>query len=198
MIRKAFRGNLNIANALTISRLVAVPIYLYILFGLGDGYRLLAIVVLALAALTDFFDGYLARKLGCVSEFGKMADPFVDRVLIISVLIALYIKVSGALPLWAVGAVVGRDALMLVGSAAILRSGKRFSVTFAGKLSTAILLTALCLLTLNGLGPVFNIAGLAAFYIGLALSLVTGLIYVGSGTKLLLSKQGAGEIPAQP
>ncbi|MCL5291769.1 MAG: CDP-alcohol phosphatidyltransferase family protein [Actinobacteria bacterium] len=184
------------ANVLTISRLLAVPVYLYIFFAMGDGYRPLALVVFGLAALTDYFDGFLARRSGTVTEFGKIADPLVDRVLIMSAVIALYIKAAGFLPVWAVAVVVGRDILMLIGAAVVLLNRKSLQIKMAGKVATAIILVALSILTIDKLGNLYlRDVGLALFYLGLAFSLITGLFYLGSGTKLLLSKQGSEEIP---
>lgn len=188
---------LTAANIITLSRLGAVPVYLYVLFGMPTEHRFLALVVFGLAALTDFFDGYLARKLGSVTEFGKIADPLVDRVLIVTAIISLYVKAAGSIPMWALALAVGRDLVMLVGSAVMLANGKSLKIRMSGKVSTALILFALSLLTLDKLGSVsFRGAGLTTFYAGLVLSLLTGLFYLGWGTKILLSKQGSEGIPA--
>ncbi|MHB0977629.1 MAG: CDP-alcohol phosphatidyltransferase family protein [Candidatus Aquicultorales bacterium] len=185
-----------IPNILTVGRLIAVPVYIYILFGLGDEYRLLAMTVFGAAALTDFFDGYLARRLNAVSEFGKIADPCVDRVLIMSALIALYVKTAGIIPFWTVALVVGRDIAMLLGSGFLLAKGDRPPINMAGKISTTVLLASLCLVTLRTLAGIdFAGIGMPMFYGGVALSLLTGLFYTVWGTKMLLGKQGSARIP---
>lgn len=185
------------ANILTLSRVFAIPVYIYALYTLGDSYPLIPPAIFGAAALTDFFDGYLARRTAKVTEFGKIADPLADRLLIISAMIALYIKSSSLLPLWAVILLVARDVSMLAGSAVLLGRGVSLKISMAGKTSTAIILTALSLLPLEKLGPIaVRPLAIATFYVGLALSLATGLLYAGWGTKILLGKQGTDNIPA--
>ncbi len=188
---------ITVANLLTASRLAAVPLFIYLLFAPGDGYRILAFLVFGLAALTDLLDGFIARKTGTITEFGRITDPLADRVLIISGVIALYVKAAGKIPFWAVLALVSRDMMMIAGSGFLMLSGKRIRVTMAGKLSTAITLVALCVLMVDRIGSVeLEKVGLAIFYAGLALAVLTGLFYLALGTKILLSKRCSEEIPA--
>jgi CDP-diacylglycerol--glycerol-3-phosphate 3-phosphatidyltransferase len=85
---------MNIANKLTIARIALVPVFI-VFFYLGDPesgswlWNLLAAVVFIIAALTDLFDGQLARKRGIVTNFGKLADPIADKLLVCSALILL-------------------------------------------------------------------------------------------------------------
>jgi CDP-diacylglycerol---glycerol-3-phosphate 3-phosphatidyltransferase len=92
---------LNIANALTVFRLVLVPVFLACLFagsGYDTGWRIAATVVFALASFTDRIDGEIARRRGLITDFGKLVDPIADKVLIGSALIGL--SVLGDLPWW--------------------------------------------------------------------------------------------------
>ncbi len=90
---------LNIANILTILRILLVPVFLVVLF-VGDGHsttwRLIATGVFAVAAITDRIDGQLARKYGLVTDFGKLADPIADKALIGAALVGL--SILGDLP----------------------------------------------------------------------------------------------------
>ncbi len=92
---------LNVANVLTVSRLVLVPVFLVALFA-GDGHqvgwRLVATAVFAIASLTDHFDGNIARSRGLVTDFGKIADPIADKALTGAALIGL--SLLGELPWW--------------------------------------------------------------------------------------------------
>src|SRR5690606_37724504 len=72
----------NIANILTVVRLVLVPFFVVCLFLPGTGWRVTALVVFVLASLTDRLDGELARRYGLVTDFGKIADPIADKALI--------------------------------------------------------------------------------------------------------------------
>jgi CDP-diacylglycerol---glycerol-3-phosphate 3-phosphatidyltransferase len=92
---------LNVANALTVSRLVLVPVFLITLFMDGGhqvGWRLIASGVFAVASITDHFDGNLARSRGLVTDFGKIADPIADKALTGSALVGL--SIVGDLPWW--------------------------------------------------------------------------------------------------
>ena len=83
---------LNIANALTVLRVVLVPVFVVFFFVSGaeePWWRVAAFVVFAVAMATDYVDGYLARKLGLVTDFGKIADPIADKALIAAAMISL-------------------------------------------------------------------------------------------------------------
>lgn len=83
---------LNIANVLTVLRIVLVPVFV-VLFFVADAqdpwWRVGAFVVFVLAMATDYVDGYLARRLGLVTDFGKIADPIADKALIAAAMISL-------------------------------------------------------------------------------------------------------------
>lgn len=188
---------ITVANLLTASRLAAVPLFIYLLFAFEDDYRFLALLVYGLAALTDLLDGYVARRTGTVTQFGRIADPLADRILIISGVIALYIKAASRLPLWAVSALVSRDLVMIAGSGLMILSGKHLRIIMAGKASTALTLVALCVLMVDRIGSLeLDKIGIALFYAGLAFALFTGLFYIALGTKILLSKQGSEKTTA--
>lgn len=83
---------LNIANVLTVLRILLVPVFVVMFFVAGaqePWWRVGAFVVFAVAMLTDYVDGYLARRLGLVTDFGKIADPIADKALIAAALISL-------------------------------------------------------------------------------------------------------------
>ena len=104
-----------IPNIITTLRLLlAVPIYFFIY----HGNEIIALVLFAVAGLSDWFDGFLARKFDWTSSFGKIVDPLADKVLILSTLLAL--AFSGALPFWLISALLGRDAIIVMGSLAYL------------------------------------------------------------------------------
>ncbi|MBB1020073.1 CDP-diacylglycerol--glycerol-3-phosphate 3-phosphatidyltransferase [Dietzia sp. E1] len=97
---------LNIANVLTVLRILLVPVFVVMFFVAGaqePWWRVGAFVVFAVAMLTDYVDGYLARRLGLVTDFGKIADPIADKALIAAALISL--SLVGEL-FWAVTVVI--------------------------------------------------------------------------------------------
>jgi cardiolipin synthase (CMP-forming) len=101
---------LTIPNGLTFLRFLGIPLFIYLaLSGDADGW---AILTLAIAGATDYFDGKVARALNQTSKFGEIADPTIDRLYIIAVLIVLYIR--DAIPLWLISILVARDLVMAV------------------------------------------------------------------------------------
>jgi cardiolipin synthase len=98
----------NIPNFLTLGRVLSVPVIFWLLLNGGDR---VAFFVFVLAGLSDAVDGYLAKRFNWRTELGAHLDPLADKLLIVSIYIALGVR--GALPLWLVIAVVSRDILIV-------------------------------------------------------------------------------------
>jgi cardiolipin synthase len=130
-----------IPNLFTLLRLLCLPIFLYLLFGRDNPAG--AAWLLGGLGATDWVDGYLARRLGQVSEFGKKFDPTVDRLLFIVALVAIII--DGAAPVWFCVAVLVRELLVggTIAIATVFFGMARFDVTFWGKLATFLLMFAI-------------------------------------------------------
>ena len=98
-----------IPNALTIFRVLIVPFF--IMFFLGSGFmnRLISLALFFIGSITDFFDGYIARKYNYITDFGKLIDPFADKILIISALLLLNNFYPDSIKLWMVIAIISRD-----------------------------------------------------------------------------------------
>jgi cardiolipin synthase (CMP-forming) len=123
---------LTIPNLLSFARLAALPL---IYIDLVDGRYVRALVVLSIFALTDWFDGYLARRLDQVSELGKLLDPISDRALFI--VVGIGFVVADLLPLWALLVLLARDvAVLVVGGVLLLRGAEPPEVTRLGKTAT--------------------------------------------------------------
>ena len=123
---------LTVPNALTAVRLACLPVFV-VLIAQPDGSGLLAAAcLLAGLGVTDGLDGYVARHFDQVSSLGKVADPLVDRGLVLTAVIATV--AIGAIPVWLVVLVLAREALVLAGGAALLLWGaKRIDVSWAGQ-----------------------------------------------------------------
>jgi cardiolipin synthase len=132
-----------IPNVITLVRLACIPVFLWLLFGRDDVVA--AAWLLAALGSTDWVDGYIARRFNQVSDLGKVLDPTADRLLFIVCVGGII--VYGAVPLWFGLAVVAREVL-LGGTLAVLTlfGMKRFDVTYAGKLGTALLMLGFPLL----------------------------------------------------
>ena len=137
-----------VSNILSLSRVFfLVPIVILILKP-GSGYRMAVIVLMLLAASTDFLDGLLARKLNQVTDFGRLLDPVADKVCLITISAALVIV--GDVPLWFAALVALRDILIVAGSSFIIRRRKVVvQSVWAGKWTVTILAVYLILATLR-------------------------------------------------
>ncbi len=194
---------LTIPNGLSISRILLVGCYLALLF--GPNRRVIATFVLAVGGITDFADGYLARRLHQVTTLGKMLDPIADRVLLAAAMSSMV--VYGAIPIWLAASVLAREALV---SSAVLvlasRGAPRIDVSRTGKAATFGLMVCFPLLLLgHGPGSWARAADVTAWVIAgpaLLLSLIAALSYLPVARRAMrlrrLSLTQDGGVPSAP
>ncbi|MGZ5416341.1 MAG: CDP-alcohol phosphatidyltransferase family protein [Nocardioides sp.] len=180
------RQVLTIPNIISIIRLAGVPLFLWlILVPEADGW---ALVVLMLSGISDYADGYLARRLNQISKLGAILDPVADRLYILSTVIGLAVR--DVIPWWLAILLPARD-LFLWGLVPFLRTRgySALPVHFLGKAATANLLYAFPLLLLgDGTGLVAMLAkvfGWAFAIWGTALYWWAGILYAWQVRKLL-------------
>jgi cardiolipin synthase len=154
-----------IPNAISLLRLVVVAIALIVLFGTHD--RVLAGILLAIAGVTDFLDGYVARRIGQVSKIGKLLDPTVDRMVLAASILSIVIY--GAVPIWIAVAVLLREVLISVMAIVIAMSaGARIDVLWLGKVGTFGFLVAFPLFLFgDGRGAFAHALHVAAYVVAL-------------------------------
>ncbi|WP_228373483.1 CDP-diacylglycerol--glycerol-3-phosphate 3-phosphatidyltransferase [Demequina gelatinilytica] len=166
-----------VPNVLTVARLVMVPVVLLLLL-VDDGdegaARVWALVLFMIAAATDFFDGYLARRWGVVSPFGKLADPIADKALVLGVLAVLVI--TDGVPWWPVAIIAVRELWVTVGRL-LVASGTVIPASPGGKLKTMAQLLAIWLYLLPGMPAWVDQAAWWVLLVATALALVTGIDY---------------------
>jgi CDP-diacylglycerol--glycerol-3-phosphate 3-phosphatidyltransferase len=160
-------------NALTIARLVAIPVFVVVLLGSDEGHSWPAAILFAAAGVTDQLDGWLARRWHVESAFGKVADPLADRLMIDAAVICLWLE--DRLPWPALALVLGRDLLMIVGYKVVVPRGYDFSVSFLGKLATWVLYASLAFVMATTQGTDWP---LVLFAIGVALAVAAAAQYV--------------------
>ena len=180
---------LTLPNIITFARLALVPCYLVALF---NNHNILATVLFAVAASTDFVDGQIARRTNTVSKLGQLLDPAVDRILMITGVLSVF--AVGRVPLWVILVVCARDLYLLYGGCVLLFKYKtRVPVFYAGKIATTLLFVGFAGLLLNaplisGLGwcniswlPGFNNEmvswGIWFVYAGMLIAVVTTFFY---------------------
>lgn len=195
-----------LANAITFGRLILTLVFLA-LFATG-GSRLIAVVCYAVAAITDFLDGQIARRTQTVTWLGKIMDPFMDRVLLFTGVLGLVI--AGDLPVWVAIFVILRDVYLWSASAWLQKFSRRpIDVLYIGKVTTAFLMFGFSDLLVGwpiiaGLGvtsatwlPGLNqqpaAIGILLVYIGVVLSAITCALYTQKGIQLVRSATRRGE-----
>ncbi|MBW4685160.1 MAG: CDP-diacylglycerol--glycerol-3-phosphate 3-phosphatidyltransferase [Komarekiella atlantica HA4396-MV6] len=163
---------MTLPNWITFSRLLGIPFLLYGLYNPTPQARWICLTIFLIAALTDWLDGYLARKLNQISELGKFLDPLVDKLLVLAPLLVLI--ELGKVPAWGVFLILARE-LAIAGWRV-----NQTTITGAniwGKLKTVSQIMAIALL-IAPLPPVWQIPSLIAFWVSVALTIISGVVYL--------------------
>lgn len=189
---------MTLPNLLTLLRIMAIPL---IVAGIvvpgtfaGVDFRGWASALFVAAAVTDWLDGYLARRLDQGSALGRMMDPIADKMLVASILVAL--TATGELGGWAIVPtliIIGRELLISGLREALAGRTVSLPVSYLAKIKTSVQLLALILLLAAPLGPAtLGTIGLGALWLAALLTLVTGAQYVATGVRHL-GAASAGE-----
>jgi cardiolipin synthase len=197
------------ANFLTMLRIAVTPAFVVLMLKSDShpSFKYIALALFIFGAVTDWADGFIARRTKTVSKFGIIADPLADRIFIGAALIALYIR--GILPLLFLVIVLGRDILMALGYPVLGKiDPSKIAVHWTGKVATAILFVALGLLILtpspSGSRLTFEgyqffswsswqTYGLWLFIIGIFFSIISAGVYASRAVALI--REGKGESP---
>jgi CDP-diacylglycerol--glycerol-3-phosphate 3-phosphatidyltransferase len=161
-----------IPNALTLARLVLIPVFVVLLLTADGGHSWPAAIVFGIAGVTDQVDGWLARRWRVESSFGKIADPLADRLMIDAAVILLWH--AGRLP-WVALAIPARDVALVVGYKLVVGRGYDFEVNLAGKAATWLLYASLGFLMVTHQGADWP---LWIFWTGVALAAVSLVGYL--------------------
>lgn len=169
-------------------RIVAIPFIVVLILSSGDGTSTAATVIFIAAALTDFFDGLMARRTATSTEFGRVLDPLADRLLIGATVISL--TIVGALPVVGVALVVARDIFLVFGYKLLERRGVVMRVSLIGKSYTALFMAAIVAIA-AGIEPGGVKLGLWLFWLSVAGSLFSGAGYITRGLTALKARSAA-------
>ena len=181
-------GLWNVANALTIVRLVLVPVFIACLLAGGTAWRLAALATFCVASATDVLDGRLARSRGLVTDFGKIADPVADKALTGAALICL--SALGELPWWVTGVIMFREIGVTVLRFWVLRRGV-IAASRGGKLKTLLQVIAICLYILPATLSPPEIVRELVMAAAVVVTLATGVDYVQQAMRLRRSEPAA-------
>lgn len=173
---------ISVPNALTFLRFLGIPLFIYLTMTLkADGW---AIIVLIIGGATDYLDGKLARAWNQTSRFGELADPAIDRLYILAILVVFLMR--EIIPWWMIVVIIGRDLILALLTIALNRKGiPPLTVTYLGKAATFNLMYAFPFLLLaqsdSTLGTGAYIFGWSFAIWGLALYISTGISYAREG-----------------
>ncbi|MEG8105635.1 MULTISPECIES: CDP-diacylglycerol--glycerol-3-phosphate 3-phosphatidyltransferase [Actinomyces] len=188
---------LNVANALTVLRLLLVPVFIWLSLLPGDRAGLAAVVVFVVAAFTDRLDGQLARSRGLVTSFGKIADPIADKALTLSAFVLL--SVNHRLWWWVTILIVVRELGITVMRFFMLRRAV-MAASRGGKIKTTLqmvglvgLLTPWSTLLPAGLAAFLTKAAYVVVAAALIVTVVTGLDYVREAMRLSRQNGSSGQ-----
>ena len=168
---------LNIANQLTIVRIVAIPLYLLVLYINKDWSNVAATIIFIFAGVSDFLDGYIARKYNMITDLGKILDPIADKILVAAALIAL-IDLD-RLYWWIAVIMLARDFTMEALRNLAASKGIIIAAGIWGKLKTTFQMVAIGMISFQNiwLGINWYILGQVLMYIALFLSIYSAVIY---------------------
>lgn len=145
-----------IPNIISISRIVLVPVFLYLLFQPEISYKIAGLAVFIIASITDLLDGWSARKLGQESEFGKFLDPLADKFLVIATLVS-FVIIDPLIPLWMILVIVGRDILITVMRYTGIKKGMSLRTSHFGKIKTAFQMFSIVIIFAAFIVKAFNV-----------------------------------------
>ncbi len=176
---------MNLPNKLTILRIILIPVFTAIFFIEAIPYNyLISAVIFALAAFTDFLDGYIARKYNLVTNLGKFLDPIADKVLVSTALIVMLIN-RNILPEYgaiAVAIILARELIISGFRMVAASKGVVLAADKSGKIKTVFqdfaILVLLAGASFSGLYSVVNIVGLSLLGIATVLTIVSGVEYI--------------------
>ena len=183
---------LTLPNALSVLRLLGVPVFLWLILTGHDGA---AVLVLMLSGVTDYLDGKIARAWNQMSRIGALLDPAADRLYILATLVGLTVR--GVVPLWLTLVLVGRDVVLALALVVLRRSGwGPPPVHYLGKAATFNLLAGFPLILLGEwdslLGDLSHAFGWAFAIWGTTLYLWAGVLYLAQVRELVRTGSGEG------
>lgn len=199
------RGKMTLPNKLTLIRIILIPV-MYIVYYipyLRDNYIFLHVsyaffidfFIFVIASVTDFFDGFIARKYNLVTTFGKFADPLADKMLTFSALTILLIEKVDVLggvenhrlvPVWVFAVMLCRE--FMVSGIRMLSAGKGtvIAAKMLGKIKTFVTMIAIGVLFFYGIHEVVMYIGLGLIYVACLFTIISGAEYLWKSRAIIL------------
>lgn len=169
---------MNLANKITIFRVLLVPIFILVLYSKIRYNNFIAALIFVIASLTDTLDGYIARSKNMITNFGKFVDPLADKILVSAALISLV--EMGKIPAWVVIIIIAREFLISGFRIIAASEGITIAASPLGKIKTITQLIAIILLLINNF-PFYLInipVDMILLYISLFFTVLSGIDYI--------------------
>ena len=177
---------MNTPNKLTVARMIMVPfLVVFLLTGWGgDANRYISLIIFVAASITDWLDGYLARKNHLVTNFGKFMDPLADKLLVCSAMICMI--ELGRLPAWFVIIIIGREFIISGFRLIAAENGIVIAANYWGKFKTVSQMIMIILLILHFDDiSVFALLEQIFIWISLALTVISLMTYIWQNRNVL-------------
>ena len=175
---------MNTANKLTLLRVVMIPAFLLVLYLDFPGANYAALVIFALASITDTLDGYIARHYDQITDLGKFMDPLADKLLVSSAVICFVALPSNPMPAWVVIVIIAREFIISGFRLVAVDNGIVIAASWWGKAKTISQMIMIILLIAN-FGGVFDILETAFVYIAVVLTVVSLVDYIWKNRAVL-------------
>ncbi len=185
-IRKLFSNVWTIPNVLTIIRMLLIPVFVVLFF---QGQKIAALCVFCAASLTDMLDGYLARKLNQITDFGKLFDPLADKLMVLTAMVCQ--TFWGPLPLIAVIIVAAKELVMVLGGVFMLSKDVVVYSNYFGKAAQVGFIASLILSFfheqfLEGNAVLFGMTpDILLLWITVALAILAMVVYAVEAVKMI-------------
>ena len=178
---------MNLPNKLTVVRMVLVPFFVaaLLLSKTNDSLKWVALALFVIASLTDFADGYIARKYNLITNFGKFMDPLADKILTISGMICLI--ELGRIPSWIVVIIVAREFIISGFRLVAAENGVVIAANYWGKFKTTFQMIMIILMIMNI--PQLQILTDIVMWIALALTLISLWTYIMANKQVLAGEE---------
>lgn len=162
---------MNLPNKLTFARILMVPVFIGVLVSSMEGARLIAVGIFVLASLTDFLDGYLARKYGLITDLGKLMDPIADKILVTAALVGLV--QMGRITIWPVILILAREFMITSFRSLAAYKGSVIAASAWGKVKTVTQMIAIILLLLTN-----SVLADIILWISVVLTVISAMDYI--------------------
>ena len=180
---------MNLPNKLTMFRIVLIPVLVlfYYLWVITNDrlFNFFLAPIFVVAALTDFFDGYIARKQNLVTVFGKFLDPLADKLIVMAALLLL--NGMGKVPVWVTIIILSREFIVTGIRLVAVGEGKVIAASKLGKVKTAITMVGIVFMLLFPYWYLFADIGIYVIYLGTLFTIISGVEYFVKNKDIITS-----------